>query len=105
MWKFLRTRYHLRRIKPIWRNSTGRGKKHKLDLQSLENSIEPLARKGIIAKAGKEAIREQLKKGLIVTIKRGDSIYYIYPDGRTEIIRHQSAPQVNIPQDILQIPE
>ena len=97
-------KYRLRRVKPIWRNSARR-KNVKVDKSSLEDSIEQLARGGIIAKAGRRAIEEQLKNGLSVTIKMGNNIYYIYPDGRTEIILHQPIQLVNISQDILQIPE
>jgi hypothetical protein len=100
-------KYNFRNSKPHWRHKkifrnwfSGSSRR-----KTLEDTIESLARRGIIAKAGLDAIKDQHEKGLAVTLKIGDSIYCLYPNGRKEEISHNYSSSVHIEQDILQIPD
>jgi hypothetical protein len=73
--------------------------------RSLEDSIDFLSRKGILAQAGALAIKELHSKGLPATIMEGTTIYDVYPDGRREVIKaNLPAPKI-IRQRYLQIPD
>ena len=100
-------KFHIQQFKPIWRHKRS-SKKSFLSIfakRSLEDTIESLARKGIIANAALQAIEKQHHMGLSVTIKEGNAIYRLHPDGRKEIISDHLLVPVNIQQDILQIPD
>lgn len=72
---------------------------------SLENSIELLVRSGDIANAGMEAIQKQHEKGFSATIKIGNDIYRVFPDGKKVKIATINIEPVKIKENILQIPQ
>jgi hypothetical protein len=100
-------KHNFKNLRPHWRHK-GLYSKRGIRLpgkKSLEDTIESLTRRGIIAKAGLRAIKDQHEKGLAVTLKIGDSIYCLYPNGRKEEISRSSMSPARIEQDFLQIPD
>ena len=103
-----RTKYRLSHPRTNWRPKAKRKKLFQSRFpqkRTLEDSIEFLARKGLLANAAAEAIKERHSKGLAVTIQEGNTIYRFYPDGRKEALISNLPPPRRIHQRILQIPD
>ena len=68
--------------------------------RSLEDAVVALAAKGLLAGAGRAAVRAQREAGLAVTYKRGTQIVREYPDGRRVVLGSVERPRYELPKGV-----
>jgi len=70
------------------------------DAGSLESRVVILAKRGKLAKAARNAVRAQRRKGLAVTFQRGTDIIKLHPDGREEVLGKVERPKYVLPRNV-----
>jgi hypothetical protein len=68
--------------------------------KSLEQKLTRLAMRGKLSKGARAAIRNQLKLGLPVTIKRGNQIVREHPDGTREVLTTVRPSKYKLPAGV-----
>jgi len=70
------------------------------EVGTLEDKVIGLAMRGKLAKAGRRAAAAQRQMGLPVTLKRGQKVIKVYPDGREETLAELPRPIYALPKGV-----
>ncbi|MFI5380016.1 MAG: hypothetical protein ACHRHE_12020 [Tepidisphaerales bacterium] len=72
----------------------------RVEADSLEGRLVGLAMSGKLAKAGRDAVRAQVAKGLAVTFQRGTKVIKRHADGREEVLANVDRLVYSIPRGV-----